>query len=342
MLCRTSAFQTWAAAVALAVAPLAARAQATDEAEWNHFGVDFRLGLNIKAKFSNIGAATSQPAPPTGGGVDHTYTDGFVRVDSSGDHGGLTWNWAYQNASQAPGNDTLLMHTASTDGATSGGNDNPRLGFEADYARDLAHFGWGRWGIKLTFGYTDLNIRDSQPLNANVSLITDAYALGGVSPPLAPYTGSFSGPGPVIGDTPTRTTTMVPGGALITGSRQMDAILYDLRLGPYFELPLVDQLTCQVGGGLAVGLVDSTFSFSDTTTTVAGAVPAAGGNQQTDAMVGFYAEAGLAYQIMPEASLFTGAQLQCLGEFNQSAAGREAQLDLRRSIFFVLGVQWHF
>jgi hypothetical protein len=59
---------------------------------------------------------------------------------------------------------------------------------------------------------------------------------------------------------------MVPGGALITGSRQMDATLYDLRLGPYLELPLADRFTCQVGGGLAVGLVDSTFAFSDTTT----------------------------------------------------------------------------
>ncbi len=339
---RISPFQPWAAVVALTVMPFAARAQTGGESEWNHFGVDFRLGLNIKAKFSNIGVSAAQPAPSTGGGVDHTYSDGFVRVDSSGDHGGLTWNWGYQNAAQIPGNDTLLMHAASAAGATSASNEDPRVGFEANYARDLAHFGWGRWGVKLAFGYTDLDLRDNQPLNGNVSLITDAYPLGGITPPLAPYAGSFSGPGPVIGDTPTRTISMVPGGALITGSRQIDATLYDWRLGPYLELPLVAQLTCQVGGGLAVGLVHSTFSFSDTTVTSAGALGATGSNQRTDSLVGFYAEAGLAYQIIPEASLFAGGQFQYLGDFNQSAAGRNAQLDLRRSIFFVVGVQWHF
>jgi hypothetical protein len=221
------------------------------------------------------------------------------------------------------------------------GND-PRPGFDLNYGRDLAHLGWGRFGIKLAFGYTDLNIRDDQPATANVSLITDAYSLGGVTPPIAPYSGSFSGPGPVIGDTPTRTTAMIPGGASITSNQRMDATLYDWRLGPYLELPLISKLTCQVGGGLAVGLVSSTFSFSDNTTTSAGTVQVSGSNHRLDSLVGFYAEAQLAYSLVPEASLLAGGQFQYLGEFNQSAVGQAAQLDLRRSIFFLVGIQWHF
>jgi hypothetical protein len=197
-------------------------------------------------------------------------------------------------------------------------------------------------GIKLAFGYTDLDIRDSQPLSGNVSLITDAYPVGGITPSLAPYAGSFSGPGPVIGDTPTRTTTMVPGGVLITGTREMDAALYDWRLGPCLDLPLVGNLNCQLGGGLAVGLVNSTFSFSDTITSAAGAVQASGSNHRIDSLIGFYAEAGLAYQVIPEALVFAGGQFQYLGEFNQTAGGPGAQLDLRRSVFFVVGLQWHF
>ena len=337
---RTFNLPPWTAAI-LVSAPLAVAAQGTSDSEWNHFGLDFRLGLNIKANFRNIGASTAAPTPLSAGGVDHTYSDGFVRVDSSGDHGGLTWNWGYQNASQVPGNDTLLMHTAGTTGATSR-NDDPRLGFEATYARDLGHLAWGRWGVKLGFGYTDLTINDNQALNGNVNLVTDTYALGGITPPQAPYAGSFSGPGPVIGDTPTRSTTTLIGGALITGSRQIDASLYDFRLGPYLEVPLVGQLSGQVGGGLAVGVVNSTFTFSDTTTSAAGAVQAMGSNQRDKALVGFYAEAGLAYQVMPAASVFGGAQFQYLGDFNQNAAGEGAQLDLRHSIFFVLGLQWHF
>jgi hypothetical protein len=330
-------------AVAIALAtPFAARGQSDGDPEWNHFGVDFRLGLNIKAKFGNIGASTSQPAPPSSGGVDHTYADGFVRIDSSGDRGGLTWNWGYENASQVNAQGTLLMHATSTDGATSSANDNPRLGFEASYARDLAHFHSGRWGLKLALGYTDVQIRDTQPLQGNANLITDAYSVGRITPPLAPYAGSFSGPGPVIGDTPTRAATTIPGGAVITGSRQLDIWLYDLRLGPYLELPLFERLTFQVGSGFAAGLVDSTFSSSDTTTTSAGKVQAAGTGQRTGSLVGFYGEAGLAYQVVHDASVFAGWQFQYLGEFNQNSAGRVAQLDLRRSIYFVVGVQWHF
>jgi hypothetical protein len=338
----TSSLQTCAAAAALAVASLGARGQTSDESEWNHFGADFRLGLNIKTRFSNIGAAAAQSAPPAIGGVNHTYSDGFVRVDSSGDQGGQTWNWGYQNASQVPGNGTLLMHSAGAVAGASDRNDDPRPGFEINYGRDLAHFGWGRAGIKLAFGYTDLNISDTRPLNGNLSLVTDAYSLGGITPPLAPYSGSFGGPGPVIGDTPTRASTEVPGGAIITGSRQIDGTLYDWHLGPYLELPLVGQLDFQVSGGLAIGLVDSRFSFSDTTTTAAGAVQAAGANHRIDSLVGFYAEAALAYRIMPEGSLFAGGQFQYLGDFTQTAGGRGAQLDLRQSIFFIVGVQWHF
>src|SRR5579859_1751330 len=286
---------TWTAVVMLA-APWVACGQDNNDPEWNHFGLNFRLGLNLKAKFSNIGASAGQPPPSASGAVDHTYADGFVRVDSSGDRGGLTWNWGYHNASQIIGKDTLLMHAPSTEGASSTARDDPHPGFEANYARDLAHLGWGRWGLKLALGFSDVKIRDTQPLNGNLSLVTDAYPLDGTTAPLAPYAGSFSGPGPLIGDTPTRTLATVLGGALITGSRQLDVWLYDLRFGPYLELPLVRQLTLQVGGGVAAGLVDSTFSFSDITATPAGTVQTAGRGRSSGSLLGFYGEAGLAYR----------------------------------------------
>ena len=42
------------------------------------------------------------------GGVNHQYQDGYVRVDSSGNAGGLTSNWGYQNGAQVVG-DTLRV-----------------------------------------------------------------------------------------------------------------------------------------------------------------------------------------------------------------------------------------
>jgi len=175
-----------------------------------------------------------------------------------------------------------------------------------------------------------------------VNLTTDAYSLGSITPPQAPYAGSFNGPGPVIGDTPNRSLSTVPGGATISGSRQLDAWLYDFRFGPYISLPLVHRLALEVGGGLAAGVADSTFSFADTTTTSGGSIQASGSGNSTSTKIGFYGEVGLAYQILSEASIFAGGQFQYLGEFNQSLAGRTAEMDLRHSYYFVVGLQLHF
>src|SRR5206468_2756913 len=69
------------------------------------------LGFNITAEFSGIGKLGNQPdpGPPTGGGIDRFYDDGFVRVNRSGNNQGLTSFWGYNTASQTPGNDTLLL-----------------------------------------------------------------------------------------------------------------------------------------------------------------------------------------------------------------------------------------
>ena len=320
----------------------AADDQRVSDSEWNHFGLDFRVGFNLKARFGNIGASAPQSLPPSSGGLDHNYADGFVRVDSSGNRGGLTWNWGYQNASQVSGKDTLLMHVVTPEGGASDAADEPRLGVEAHYARDLGHFSSGSWGLKLALGYTDVKIHQSQPVSGTADLVTDAYSLGGITPPAAPYAGSFSGPGPLIGDTPARSLSSVPGGALTVGSRQLDIWLYDLKIGPYLELPLVRPITFQVGAGFAGGLVDSTFSFSENTTTSLGAVQAEGSTQRTDALAGFYAEAGLTCRVLSKTSLFAGGQFEYLGRFNQTAATRTVELDLRRSVFLLVGLQWDF
>ncbi|MDB6022750.1 MAG: hypothetical protein JWQ04_2607 [Pedosphaera sp.] len=331
-----------AVATAVSAAPFALRAQNDGDSDWNHFGMDARMGFNIRAKFLNQGAMAAPASPAAGGAVNRAYTDGFVNTDVSGNQGGLTWNWGYKNAAQAPGNDTLLFHASAVDGATSSRADDPSLGFELSYLRDVVHADWGSWGVKASFGYSRINLSDNQPQTANFTQITDAYALGGIQVPMAPYNGSFNGPGPVIGSTPTRTATVTPGGASIIGSRGIDANLFDFHLGPSADFRLSNRLSLQVGGGLALGLVASKFSFAETTTTPAGTVAASGSSHDTDCLVGAYAEAELAYRFWRSASVFVGAEFQYLGDFHQSAAGHDAQLDLSQTIFCKAGFQWKF
>jgi hypothetical protein len=328
---------------------LSVMAQDDNPSDWNHFGLGFRMGFNIQARFMNAGfvaAPVAPAAPAAGGAVNRAYSDGFVNVDSSGNANGngtgspQTWNWGYLHSSQVVG-DTLLMHAASgSSGAEDSCNNDPNLGFELSYIRDLGHETWGRWGIKAAFGLTDMDFSSSDTLSASAPFITDTYPLNGVTPPIAPYTGSFNGPGPVIGSTPTRSTTVET--AIITGNRSLDATLYDFRLGPVVDLDLTKRLSIELGGGLALGVVDGTFVFNETTTTTSGVTSSSGSTSSVGCLVGAYAEAGLSFRVCSAASLFGAAQFQYLGTFNQSVSGRSVQLDLSQSVFCALGFKVHF
>jgi hypothetical protein len=327
----------------LAVVPISAGAQddtgagADTGTEWNHFGLNFRSGFNIRARFSAPSNLAFPPGPGAGSAVNRQYSDGFVNTDSSGNQGGQTWNWGYRQASQISGND-VLMHASGTEVASERATGDPNLGMDFNYVRDLGHPHWGQWGVKIAAAYTEVNIRDSAPMSANMETITDKYPLNGVVPPTAPYSGSFSGPGPVIGSRPiSRTTSIVPNGALITGDHNLDASLFDLRLGPSLNIPLFNRLSLQTGGGLAVGVVCSHFSFTET-----GPVSASGSNTRVGLVPGAYAEAGFAYRIYRSTSLFTGAQFEYLDDFQQSAGGRSAQLNFGQTVFYEFGLQWHF
>ena len=81
-------------------------------------------------------------------------------------------------------------------------SDDPNYGVDFNYVRDIIHAGWGQLGIKIGFGYTPIDIHDNTPLGATTETITDSYDTGNINVPVAPYTGSFNGPGPVIAGSP--------------------------------------------------------------------------------------------------------------------------------------------
>jgi hypothetical protein len=340
---KTSFLVAFAIGEILVLAPLSSGAQDDNQADWNHFGLNYRLGFNIGARFKSPGLSspgTAPAAPAVGAAVNRAYSDGFVNVDSSGNAGKQTWDWGYQNASQISGG-SVLMHAASVSPAYSENNaDDFDHGFEASYMRDLGHESWGRWGLKFAFDYTKIDLRNDGPLHPGGQLVTDAYALNGVIPPNAPYSGSYSGPGPVLGSSPTRTTT--PLDATVLGSRRVDASLCGFHAGPAVALDLTTNLSLELGGGLAWGAVTSTLDYDETITSSLGSVHRSGSASDTGGLVGAYAEAGLACHVARTASIFAGAQFQYLGEFDQNAAGHGVQLDFSRSVFLMLGFELRF
>jgi hypothetical protein len=326
----------------LVIVPFSVSAQDDSDAQWNHFGLDLRVGFNMQAKFSEPSGSLGglPPGPGAGIALNHQYNDGYVNVDSSGNKGGVTWNWGYQNPSQISGGDVLMHATGAGSGGSDRVTDDPNIGLDFNYVRDFVHAKWGQFGIKAGFGYTPVNIRDKNPIGMSTETITDKYPLNGVTAPLAPYTGSASGPGPVLGSEPiSRSISESPAGEAF-GDHDLSASVFDFRLGPSFNFPVAKWLSVQVGGGLAVGVVDGHFTFSEFG--APGAPGVSGSDTHTGVNPGAYGELGLAFRLCHSASIFTGVQYEYLGDFQQTAAGRTADLDLGATIFYELGFQWHF
>jgi hypothetical protein len=325
-------------------APIQKGADASaDHSTWFSFGPQF--GLNLNARFNYLGNLNSaSPGPATGGGVNRIYDDGFVRVDSSGDAGGQTWNWGYQPGAQLQGG-TLILHGSSSPViSTLSQNDDPNPGFDLAFGRRFGKAPGGQWGLQGAFDFTTLSIHNNQPLVSMGTFISDAYSLGGVIPPNAPYAGSFNGPGPLLGDTPTRTTT--PEMVFISGQRTLDAQVYVLRGGPYYEFSFGNRWSGRLGGGLALAVADTKYSFNSVNiTTSAGGVQTAynvGSSEGAEFQAGGYLEGKLLYAMTVRTSLFAGAQYECLGTFSRNAGNEQAQLDMSNSVYVLFGVQLSF
>ena len=325
----------------------------------NTFGFAARFGFNIDASFKdrpirNVGS-------PTGLAENRVYDNGFIGVDVSGNAGGLTWFWGYQAAAQISAGGTALTFQSSTsplDGLIKDASGDPAGGFELTYARELGGNNKWSWGIASAVGGTELRIRDGRTLFGNVVQTTDTYPTGFIPPPpSAP--GTFAGPGPLIpggpvvlplpipvpldgtGLTTTRTEATLPGS--LAGQRQIEASVYGFRLGPYFTRNLTEKLSLSLGGGLAIGLVHSDLNVNETLT-VGGtfARQVTGTSTRSDVLVGGYVEGRVTCQLHDGISVFTGVQYQNVGVFSQTIAGKQADLDLSKSIFLVLGLSLSF
>jgi hypothetical protein len=317
----------------------------------NRFGLSFRMAFNVKVDFENVGAFPS-PAGlrTTPDGAPFNYDDGYVLTDSSGNLLGYTRYWGYDSASQVPGDGTIVMHTTSSAGASvAAPNENPELGFELTYNRELGRNKTVRWGVESAFNYMNVAVNDSGPVAISASRVSTPYQLpsleggGFVSPPPAPY---YHGADLSTNGNPVINTTPLPSGtaeALVAmaGTRDFDADIFGFRVGPYLELSLGEKTKLSLSGGLALALVTSEFSFNETIAQP-NVPPASGSGSQQDVLVGGYVAGNIAYKLAPNWDLFGGVQFQKVGQYSQTVNGETAVLDLSQSIFVVVGASYSF
>ena len=307
-------------------------------------GADFTA--NVTASFKQLGGspARSDPGSPTGG-VDHFYDDGYHRVDASGNADGTSWFWGYEQAQQLPGNDSLLLNSYSSPAEASieADTDVPSFGFELGYSRELGQIARARWGLEVVFGCSNFDFEQRGTLVGDALRVTDAYDLGGVMVPQAPYRGTFEGPGPLIGDTPTRTTSTIPEGSIIDGYWRSEAALYGFRLGPYIQIPLTPRLGMIASGGFVGALVDADFSFRETIT-LAGADSRTfdADGSRSDWLAGGYVDARISVALTERVCGFLAARYQHLGTFSETVEGRRLEIDFRAAVTTTIGITYSF
>ena len=312
------------------------RASGTNDYQ-NWFSLGPQFGLHLNARFRDMAAANTGLGLTANGLANRVYQDGYVLVDSSGDAGGMTWNWGYQNPSQIH-NGALTLHGdgPTTVNDTVEQDNNLAYGFDLAYGHDFGKVLGGKWGVQAAFDFSDVSISDNQPFTGTQTMYSDSFSLGGIIAPQAPYAGTFNGPGALISATPGRSISSEP--ILLPGQRKLDAQVYALRLGPYIELPICRRFAGRLDGGLTLAVAETSFSYSSQ-----GFVGSASGSSDgADFHAGGYVEGDLIYVLTQRVSLFAGAQFEYLGNFTRTAGTEQAQLDLGSMCNFLVGCQWRF
>jgi len=345
----------WQLLLTIILAPAAAVAADGDmnnvSTNKNRITLGPRFGFNVPGKFTGIGKFPARTAiGPAAAGQNHRYDDGYNNLDISANAGGRTSNWGYNDPGQVnTANNTIEMHSSSVqDGGSTGDlSCDPSYGLEVLYSRELGRLGRlgrGRWGVEAALGYNAVDLQDKRTVSANVRRVTDAYAYApGTTPPAAPFQGTFAGPNFVLGDAPSRTDSIVAGGATVQGERELEADLFGLRVGPFLELPLAKKLSLYLSGGLAVAGVHSNFRWTESATIDGvGTLTSHAEGTDGDILFGGYLGASLSYMFNDRLSIHGGGQFQTLGQYTHSLGGRKAKLDLSSSIFVSVALGYSF
>ena len=189
-----------------------------------------------------------------------------------------------------------------------------------------------------------MHVHDAGPLSASVTRVNDVYAVPGRQSPTARIHGVEQFARSANRFFPSSSTTdVLQDAASITGPRDFSADLFSFRLGPYVEIPLSKSIAFALSGGFALMYVNSEFSFDETVT-----IPGVGSveHQASGAgngwLPGGYVAGSFSVALSDAWSFVAGAQFEDVGRYTQTLSGKQATLDLSKSIFVTVGLSYSF
>jgi hypothetical protein len=326
--------------------------------QWS-FGAGYAPIIGLRTEFSGFGNFRNPfPVPAPAGGTNYFYTNGSVQVDSSGNAGGQTSFFSYNNAAQYDpagfgGNGALNFSTlggnVSGAGSVVDNNVAAAAGFQMYGYLDLGEVSFlpaadGRkasWGLRTGVQYARVNNSNNAGQVGSVGTINDSFNLNGVIPPAAPYTGTFGGPGPLLGDTPTRTTGTAV--AAISGYRQLDVQLAVTTFGSYLALPVTKKLDVMLEGGGVLAVASGGYTYESTVSVPGVGTQVSGGHKHsTKLLPGVYTSVGLAWHMTEQFSLQGSVRYQFMRQFSLNANGSNANLSFDSAFVLSLGALYKF
>jgi len=168
--------------VSLLLAPTSSSAEDSGTNYLNQVTVSARFGFNMSARFKGLAAL---PLPMssrlTARGDHYNYDDGYVLTDNSGNFGGQTWYWGYDNsASQIAGNTVLLSRSTVMGGSAAQSLDSePSVGAEVVFRRQLGGREWFRFGVEAAANYQNMTASGSSSNHRCISLHRRHHAADG-------------------------------------------------------------------------------------------------------------------------------------------------------------------
>ena len=146
-------------------------ARGQSDGDWaRQFRLGMQIAFNIKADFSLNGQfpISGHEVGPLGvSGADHSYDDGYVRVDQTGNAQGYTSFWGYNNASQYdPATQTLSLHSArSFSYSGTAARATSRVGLDVAYG-GISSAGPDTESDGVDFGWLPIVITDRSSLSS--------------------------------------------------------------------------------------------------------------------------------------------------------------------------------
>ena len=335
----------------VALGATGAAAQEQPEIDFSQFeGINEKgwfVRLGGRALFNANASVNRTPSQPTTQGY---YDNGFVLPDAGGTASGLTWNWGYEDAAQASGSSlNYERYIGLPDAGSFDDQSEIAPGAEMMIGIRFGEFQVGErtweWGAEFGGGYNFFEIAKTETATATSTYRTASHDTNGILLPVAPYQGTFNGPGPVIDLNPSSTTdTSTAATSTVDGT--LDTQLYNLKIGIWFDMPLTQKLHFGWSAGFSSLYAESSYQFTESVALANPGVPTLTDVDTTVSgrnwLQGGYIQLRLQYEFNDKWSAYVGADYQYNAKFNFSGAGRDVNLDFTKLLGASVGVQFNW